>query len=106
MVQDHFLAPLGRRVAVGDTAPFTSRGSQQKSRSIVLLFCYPSRRLGISSDVSRYIIKGGVAAFVSHHALACILLRLDDIQNFVLMICNSCGIDDIQGFALIFKLSF
>ena len=35
---------------------------------------------------------------VSHHALACIYLRLDDIQNFVLMICNSCGIDDIHGF--------
>ena len=26
---------------------------------------------------------------VSHHALACILLRLDDIQHYVLMICNS-----------------
>ena len=35
---------------------------------------------------------------VSHHAFACIYLRLDDIQNFVLMICNSCGIDDIHGF--------
>ena len=32
---------------------------------------------------------------VSHHALACIYLRLDDIQHFVLMICNSYGIDDI-----------
>ena len=39
--------------------------------------------------------------FVSHHALACITLRLDDIQNFVLMICNSYGIHDIQGSALI-----
>ena len=38
---------------------------------------------------------------VSHHAPACIYLRLDDIQHFVLMICNSYGIDDIQGFALI-----
>ena len=26
---------------------------------------------------------------VSHHALACILLRLDDIQHFVLMIYNA-----------------
>ena len=41
----------------------------------------------------------------SHHALACILLRLDDIQNFVLMICNSFGIDDIHGFAVM-NLSF
>ena len=29
-------------------------------------------------------------------------LRLDEIQHFVLMICNSYGIDDIQGFALIY----
>ena len=41
---------------------------------------------------------------VSHHALACIYLRLDDIQNFVLMICNSCGIDDIHAFGVILRL--
>ena len=28
-------------------------------------------------------------------------MRLDEMQHCVLMICNSCGIDDIQGFALI-----
>ena len=33
-----------------------------------------------------YIIKGGIAALVSHHAPACIFLRLDDIQCFALMI--------------------
>ena len=48
-------------------------------------FFYPSRRLGISSRASVYIIAEGV----SHHALACIHLRLDDIQCFALMICNS-----------------
>ena len=37
---------------------------------------------------------------VSHHALACIYLRLDDIQHFVLVICNSCGIDNMQDFVL------
>jgi hypothetical protein len=42
---------------------------------------------------------------VSHHALACIYLRLDDIQHFVLVICNSCGIDDIHGYAVILRLS-
>ena len=46
--------------------------------------------------------QGRRAALVSHHAQACISLRLDDIQHFVLMICNSCGIDDIQGCALIY----
>ena len=40
---------------------------------------------------------------VYHHTFRCVLkiCRLDDIQNFVLMICNSYGIDDIQCFALI-----
>ncbi|MBQ2272168.1 MAG: hypothetical protein II337_01760, partial [Clostridia bacterium] len=42
---------------------------------------------------------------VSHHALACIYLRLDDIQHFVLVTCNSCGIDDIHGYAVILRLS-
>ena len=65
---------------------------------------YPSRRLGISSAARRYIIKSGKAAFVSHHASACIDLRLDDIHDFVVMICNSFGIDDIQRFALIIVL--
>ena len=41
---------------------------------------------------------------VSHHALACIYLRLDDIQHFVLVICNSCGIDDIHGYAVIWYM--
>ena len=43
---------------------------------------YPSRRLGISSDFGLYLITVGV----SHHALACIHLRLDDIQHVVLVI--------------------
>ena len=38
---------------------------------------------------------------VSHHAPACIFLRLDDIQHFVLIICNSCGIDYIHAFGVI-----
>ena len=42
---------------------------------------------------------------VSHHALACIYLRLDDIQHSVLMISNSCGIDDIHAYGVILRLS-
>ena len=34
-----------------------------------------------------------------HHAQACIPLRLDDIQHFVLMISNFCKIDDIHAVA-------
>ena len=67
-----------------------------KNEAFASFFFYPSRRLGISSRVSVYIIAVGV-----YHHRRCILLRLDDIQNFVLMICNPFGIDDIQGFALI-----
>jgi len=34
---------------------------------------------------------------VSHHEIACISLRLDDIQHFVLVIYNSYGIDDMHA---------
>ena len=40
---------------------------------------------------------------VSPHASACIFLRLDDIQHFVLMICNSYGIDDMHAYGVIWK---
>ena len=57
----------------------------KKSENNVLGFFYPSRRLGISLTHGVRRISSALWA-VSHHALACILLRLDDIQNFVLMI--------------------
>ena len=38
-----------------------------------------------------------LSAVASHHASACIFLRLDEIQHYVLMICNSFGIDDIHA---------
>ena len=46
----------------------------------------------ITARSAVYIIKGGNAAFVSHHAPACIFLRLDDIQHFVLMIYTPLGV--------------
>ena len=67
-------------------------------------FFYPSRRLGISSPREAWCISSAPFGAVSHHALACIYLRLDDIQNFVLMICNSCGIDDKHAFGVILRL--
>ena len=45
--------------------------------------------------------QGRRAALVSHHAVACIYLRLDEIQCFALVICNSFGIDDIHAFGVI-----
>ena len=73
---------------------FESRHSDQKSTGFDLSIFYPLRK-------QWYIITRKRA---SHHrrcissAAGCISFRNDDIQNFVLMICNSCGIDDIHGF--------
>ena len=50
------------------------------------VFVYPSHRLGISSRCSRGYHQGRLAALVSHHAPACISLRLDDIHPLWLMI--------------------
>ena len=55
----------------------------------VLNFFIQADRLGISSRVSVYIINNGNAVIVSHHTVGVYLCLLDDIQNFVLMICNS-----------------
>ena len=73
---------------------FKSRHPHQKSTGFDLSIFYPLRK-------QWYIITRKRA---SHHrrcissAAGCISFRNDDIQNFVLMICNSCGIDDIHGF--------
>ena len=56
-------------------------------------FFYPSRRLGISSRRSRVYHQGRRAALVSHHALACMFLWLDDIPQQVA--------DDIHSFGVI-----
>ena len=73
---------------------FESLRIHQKSTGFDLSIFYPLRK-------QWYIITRKRA---SHHrrcissAAGCISFRNDDIQNFVLMICNSCGIDDIHGF--------
>ena len=87
---------VGRRRATGNRVTVVSRSgvripiSPPTKRELLStkssLFVYPSRRLGISSRRSREYHQGRLAALVSHHALACICLRLDDIQCFALMI--------------------
>ena len=69
-----------------------SISARKKPSLSTWLFSYPSRRLGISSRVSVYIIAEGVY----HHAER-VYPRLDDIQACGLMIYNSFGIDDIHG---------
>ena len=71
--------------------PVASTKNRQVSTCRFFIHCESN---GISSRAKR----------ASHHrrcissATGCISFRNDDIQNFVLMICNSCGIDDIHGF--------
>ena len=70
------LVPWGRSSA-GRALEWHSRGQEfdplRLHQKIDLrkasLFFYPSRRLGISSRVSVYIIKVGKADLVSHHAV-------------------------------------
>jgi len=66
--------------------------SANKNRTFVgrQMFCFclskPQAWYIITARSVVYIIKGGNATLVSHHAPACILLRLDDIQCSALMI--------------------
>ena len=95
------LAQLGAHntgsVGVRGSSPLCST---KKSTSFEVLFLSIAEAMAYHHDAVVDIISPFGA--VSHHALACIFLRLDDIQHFVLMICNSYGIDDIQGSRLDF----
>ena len=73
------------------------RAGQKRSnfwQTKVTSFFYPSRRLGISSRFSVYIIAVGVY----HHAER-VFMRLDDIQGFALMIYRLTA-DDIHAFGV------
>ena len=56
------------------------------SRSFRIFLSKPQAWHIIDARSAAYIIKGGIAALVYHHAPACIYLRLDDIQPYGLMI--------------------
>ena len=105
--------------AAGSALDWGSRGrrfkschSDQKSVDFVGGFFIQADRLGISSRRSRVYHQRRHAAFVSHHTYRCVSITVglmicngytvDYIQNFVLMICNSCGNDDIQRQAVDF----
>ena len=65
-------------------------------------FVYPSRRLGISSPHNvRCISSRAHCALVSHHASACILLRLDDIQRQAVDNIPQQVADDIHAYGVI-----
>ncbi len=82
--------------------PYGSPKNTAEKDTFSAVFFYPSRRLGISSPHEVWWISS--ALWAVYHQRRCIPLRLDDIQNFVLMICNFCEIDDIQGSRLDFNV--
>ena len=62
------------------------------------LFSIQSEGLACNLTAGEYVIAEGVW----HHASACILLRIDYIQHFVLIPYRSQAADSIHGFAVIF----
>ena len=60
----------------------------------------------ITARSAVYITNNGRAVVVSHHASACILLRIDYIQHFVLIPYRRQAADFIHGFAVILRVAF
>ena len=87
----------GTRVRIPPTAPKKNELLSTKSS----FFFYPSRRLGISSPHKVRCISSAPLGLYLITRQRVFFLRLDEMQHCVLMIYNSFGIDDIQGFALI-----
>ena len=85
----------GRRRTIGNRVyvisvpwvqiPFSPPKNTAEKDTFSAVFFYPSRRLGISSPHEVWWISSALWA-VYHHASACIFLRLDDIQHYVLVI--------------------
>ena len=76
--------------------------NSEKSKSRDLLFSIQSEGLACNLTAGEYVIAEGVW----HHALACIFLRIDYIQHFVLIPYRRQAADFIHGFAVIYELQF
>ena len=80
----------------------TTGTKKRRSRNRLLLFLIQAAGLAYHHRTTCGAYhQGRQAALASHHAPACILLRLDDIQPFGLMIYRRQAADDMQGCALI-----
>ena len=66
------------------------------------LFSTQSEGLACNLTAGEYVIAEGVW----HHASACILLRIDYIQHFVLIPYSRQAADFIHGFAVILRVAF
>ena len=69
---------------VGVQVPSSAPKNTAEKDTFSAVFFYPSRRLSISSPHEVWWISSALWA-VSHHAPACIFLRLDDIQGCALI---------------------
>ena len=82
---------------------FKSRLSHQEKRPFSNgLFSIQSEGLACNLTAGEYVIAEGVW----HHALACILLRIDYIQHFVLIPYRRQAADFIHAFAVILRVAF
>ena len=79
-----------------------STGTKEKRPFSNGLFFIQSEGLACNLTVGEYAIAEGVW----HHAPACILLRIDYIQHFVLIPYRIQAADSIHDFAVIFELHF
>ena len=77
-------------------------GSQEKRPFSNGLFSIQSEGLACNLTAGEYVIAEGVW----HHASACILLRIDYIQHFVLIPYRRQAADFIHGFAVILRVAF
>ena len=80
----------------------SNRGSQEKRPFSNGLFSIQSEGLACNLTAGEYVIAEGVW----HHASACILLRIDYIQHFVLIPYRRQAADFIHGFAVILRVAF
>ena len=78
------------------------KGSQEKRPFSNGLFSIQSEGLACNLTAGEYVIAEGVW----HHASACILLRIDYIQHFVLIPYRRQAADFIHGFAVILRVAF
>ena len=82
---------------------FKSRLSHQEKRPFSNgLFSIQSEGLACNLTTGEYVIAEGVW----HHASACILLRIDSMQHFVLIPYRRQAADFIHGFAVILRVAF
>ena len=97
------MAQLAEHVIGNDEVPGPNPGSSsKKQRTSKEVLCFLSKPTGLvyhQPERAVYHCRTRAVYIITQSVYFC---RLDDIQLLAkLMICNSCGIDDIQCFALI-----